>query len=152
MSFLKKKLFAFVTLLCISPLLIGCGGENKKPKTEFMMGEIAKIDDYEVVYTKHYFGGTNLFVNFEITNHHKEKRNIDLGEDFVLYNELSEKLENISQGTIELASKETMNVNLVFAINSDLNSSEMYEPIDITGYKILFYSGVVSNNIGFILK
>ena len=45
-----------------------------------------------------------------------------------------------------------MNVNLVFAINSDLNSSEMYEPIDITGYKILFYSGVVSNNIGFILK
>ena len=91
-------------------------------------------------------------INFEIKNNHKEKRNIDLGEDFVLYNELSEKLENISQGTIELASKETMNVNLVFAINSDLNSSEMYEPIDITGYKILFYSGVVSNNIGFILK
>lgn len=148
----KNKIILFGIFLVATSLLVGCRKEVGEEilKTEYLKEEVATIDYYEIIYKGYSSEKEKLYVDFIVTNNSNETHEINLNEDFVLYTNESEKMINSHKEEIlKIKSKETKEIRVT------IEAKELFEKkklIDVDSYKIVFYSGVVSNNIAFIVE
>jgi len=147
----KNKIILFGIFLVIASLLVGCSKEVGEEifKTEYFKEETATIDYYEIVYKGYSSKKEKLYVDFVIANHSEQEQEINLNEAFVLYTDNSQKIINsYDNKKIKIKSSETKEIRIT------ITADELFEKkklIDLDSYKIIFYSGVVSNNIAFII-
>lgn len=136
-----------VLIILLSIVLSGCGINNVQTKTEFHIGEQANIDDYLVTCENYEEKDGILKVNFKLTNNNKQEKAISLQNNFEIYSTEDQdiKVKNIS-------SKEIINVDANESIDVPLEFDISNIQFDVSNYKILFYSGVATNNIAFILS
>ena len=132
-----KKLFV-VGLLGIILLLTGCNS-NIVPKTEFRMNEQANIDKIDIKLTKAVRSDNNLEVTFEITNRRDNAITISPDKNFVLYENKTQVLNKFQNLSNVLKKDQTV----MYTLSYDISKRELYE--------IYFYSGIVENNIKFII-
>ncbi len=132
-----KKLF--VCLLAIL-LVTGCTPSDtpSENKTEYYLDEIATIDDYEITLIEQEYKNDRLVLTFEITNYFDDAKVIDndnfslmIGTEQIGPNNNLE--ETISGG-------KTKQVVINFAVD------------ELDEYMLIFYSKVVTNNIGFKIE
>lgn len=142
----NKIIYCILVLFSIS-LLTGCGINKVQNKTEYYIGEQATIDNYQLVCNNYEIKDDVLKVNLELSNKSKQTKTISVINNFEIINiNDNENIpKNISNDKVEIIEgNETVNIELEFDINAiDIN---------INNYKIIFYSGVVTNNIAFVLK
>ena len=128
-------------------MLTGCGITNIDNKTEYYIGEKAIIDNYQLTCNNYEIKGNLLKVNLELVNNYKQDKTVSLINNFEIINIIDNETipENISNEKVEIiGDNESIDIELKFDIKDiDFN---------INDYKIIFYSGVATNNIAFILK
>lgn len=128
-------------------MLTGCGITNIDNKTEYYIGEKAIIDNYQLTCNNYEIKGNLLKVNLELVNNYKQDKTVSLINNFEIINIIDNGIipKNISSEKVEIiGDNESIDIELKFDIKDiDFN---------INDYKIIFYSGVATNNIAFILK
>lgn len=148
----KVSIFLYSVFAIFSIILLtGCGNvSNIQNKTEYYIGEEANIDNYLITCNDYEILGKKLKVNLILTNKNKQTKTVSFKNNFSIYNiDGSENIpENISNDEVKtIESGKSMNIYLEFDFNDyDINTDEL------RNYKILFYSGVATNNIAFILE
>lgn len=149
----KNKIILFGMFIFIASLLVGCSGNKigeENIKTEYLKEEVAKLDHYEIVYKGYSSKKEKLYVDFVVTNHSDTVQEINLSEDFVLYTDKNEKIINLyEEEKIKIESNETKEIRVIYKADELFKKKQL---IDLTSYKIIFYSGVVTNNIAFIIE
>ena len=142
-----------ILLLIVSILMVGCGNLDAPTttnQTEFTVNEVGIIDHYKVVLndvieTKTYQGekpenDTFLILEFKITNESREEQILTPDVNFKLM---------LNDGTYhDLGNTEITKV----PSNDSIIYQVVYDVPDMDSYSVLFYSGVVSNNIRFNTK
>ena len=106
-----------------------------------------QYDGKELVCNNYEIKDDVLKVNLELSNKSKQTKTISLINNFEIINiNDNENIpKNISNDKVEIIEgNESIDIELEFDIK-DMN-------ININDYKIIFYSGVVTNNIAFVLK
>lgn len=144
----KQNRIIYCLLVSFSIILLtGCGISNVQNKTEYNVKEKATIDNYQLVCNNYEIKDNVLKVNLELLNKNKQDKTISLINNFEIININDNETipENISNEKVEIiGDNESIDIELEFDIkNIDIN---------INDYKIIFYSGVATNNIAFILK
>lgn len=133
---MKKVLLLIVLLLLPLVLLTGCSEEIIK--TEYQLNEEAKMDDLVITLTDASYNNGVLEAVFKITNNRKNSVTISPNVNFKLYDINKVQIPNIYSNDTSIIKKgETINYTLQY---------------NVTGkslYEILFYSGIVENNIKF---
>lgn len=147
-----KKLFCFCSLIALSLLMTGCFSVEQpgEVKTEYSLNEIANIDFYEitlndVVTTTHYqdvppANDTYLMFEFRITNDDEQAHVLSSATNFrfiiddMTYTDLNH------------------NKDITIQPGESIMYQVIYDVPEEDHYQILFYSGVVSNNIAFTTK
>ena len=122
-------------------LLVGCGRDlsNITSKTSYKINETAKIDKLEITLTNFkYLYNDIVEFTFKITNNRNNSITLNPDNNFKIYNSTNAQIPNIySNDSNIIKSKDTMNYTLQY----NIKNRELYE--------ILFYSGIVENNIKF---
>lgn len=142
-----------VILVLLSIIIVGCN--NLEPttttpnKTEFTVNEIATIDHYKVVLndvietstyqTKKPENDTFLILEFKITNESREVQTISPNVNFKPM---------LNGSYLDLGHTENMEV----PVGESIIYQVVYDVPEMDSYSVLFYSGVVSNNIRFNTK
>lgn len=142
----NKIIYCILVLFSIS-LLTGCGISNMQNKTEYYIGEKAIIDDYQLTCNNYVIKDNILKVNLELANNNKQDKTVSLINNFEIINIIDNGIipKNISSEKVEIVKdNESINIELKFDIK-DID-------INVKDYKIIFYSGVATNNIAFILE
>ncbi len=140
-------------VLCLSFgifLLVGCNEETGPNKTEFFLNEEATIDNYTIslndVFTSNHFqdvtpeNETYLTLEFKITNNSNEQQVLDSNKNF----------------DFKINDKRYTDLNHNKTLTLEPNETVMYQVVydvpEEDSYSLIFYSGVVSNNIRFTTK
>ena len=136
---MKKILLAVISTLLIFNLC-GCiqQGEELPTKTIFDANENASIDNISITLlniTEGNNSDNNIIVKFKIQNNNKNNISIT-NENFDLI------IDNINY-------KPNNQINANLAYNNSLELILYYNVPKKESYKLIFYSGVVSNNIAF---
>ena len=133
-----KKLTKVLLLLVLVIFTAACGN-NQIPKTEFFLNEEATIDKIVLVLKEAKYTESNQieFV-FSITNKTKNTITLDPDTNFKLYDVNQFQISNTYQNNINIIKK-----------NETISYTLQYENLNKDTYGILFYSGVVENNIKF---
>lgn len=135
------KYVKIISLMLFAVLLIGCGRDlsNITSKTSYKINETAKIDKLEITLTNFkYLDNDIVEFTFKITNNRDNSITLNPDNNFKIYNSTSAQIPNIySNDSNIIKSKDTMNYTLQY----NIKNRELYE--------ILFYSGIVENNIKF---
>lgn len=142
----NKIIYCILVLFSIS-LLTGCGINKVQNKTEYYIGEKAMIDNYQLTCNNYTIKDDVLKVNLELLNKNKQDKTVSLINNFEIININDNEIipKNISNEKVEIIKDgESINIELNFDIK-DID-------INVNDYKIIFYSGVATNNIAFILK
>lgn len=142
-----------ILLLIISIFMVGCGNldaPSTPNKTEFTVNEVATIDHYQielndVIETSTYQGekpenDTFLILEFKITN--------ESGEEQVITPNTNFKLMLDDGNYSDLGHTEPVKISA----NDSIAYQVVYDVPEMDSYSVLFYSGVVSNNIKFNTK
>lgn len=141
---MKKSVLKGILILLSITTITGCsniGVQNVQNKTEFKVNEEAFVDHFQITCTKYEQIANTLKVNYIVTNNSNENTKISLQTDFKLVVTDTEFINSSSNGTILLNASETKEIIVSFDLNGTMSKP----------YTVLFYSNVVSNNIGFIL-
>lgn len=135
------KYVKIISLMLFAVLLVGCGRDlsNITSKTSYKINETAKIDKLEITLTNFkYLDNDIVEFTFKITNNRDNSITLNPDNNFKIYNSTSAQIPNIySNDSNIIKSKNTMNYTLQY----NIKNRELYE--------ILFYSGIVENNIKF---
>ena len=135
------KYIKIISLILISIIIVGCGRElsNITSKTSYKINETAKIDKLEITLTNFkYLDNDIVEFTFKITNNRDNSITLNPDNNFKIYNSTNAQIPNIySNDSNIIKSKDTMNYTLQY----NIKNRELYE--------ILFYSGIVENNIKF---
>lgn len=135
------KYVKIISLMLFAVLLVGCGRDlsNITSKTSYKINETAKIDKLEITLTNFkYLDNDIVEFTFKITNNRDNSITLNPNNNFKIYNSTSAQIPNIySNDSNIIKSKDTMNYTLQY----NIKNRELYE--------ILFYSGIVENNIKF---
>lgn len=135
------KYVKIISLMLFAVLLVGCGRDlsNITSKTSYKINETAKIDKLEITLTNFkYLYNDIVEFTFKITNNRDNSITLNPDNNFKIYNSTSAQIPNIySNDSNIIKSKDTMNYTLQY----NIKNRELYE--------ILFYSGIVENNIKF---
>ena len=135
------KYVMIISLMLFAVLLVGCGRDlsNITSKTSYKINETAKIDKLEITLTNFkYLDNDIVEFTFKITNNRDNSITLNPDNNFKIYNSTSAQIPNIySNDSNIIKSKDTMNYTLQY----NIKNRELYE--------ILFYSGIVENNIKF---
>ena len=138
---LIKFLIIIISLILISIIIVGCGRDlsNITSKTSYKINETAKIDKLEITLTNFkYLYNDIVEFTFKITNNRDNSITLNPDNNFKIYNSTNAQIPNIySNDSNIIKSKDTMNYTLQY----NIKNRELYE--------ILFYSGIVENNIKF---
>lgn len=134
-----KKLFILcVAIFVFALVLTGC--DNTPVKTEFSLNEPAKLDDIEIIMVDATYENNILEVEFKIKNNRDNTISIAPDTYFRLYDINQVQVPNKYQNDNNMIKKgDTINFTLQYSIQE----KELYE--------ILFYSGIVENNIKFTI-
>lgn len=134
-----KKLFILcVAIFVFALVLTGC--DNTPVKTEFSLNEPAKLDDIEITMIDATYQNNILEVEFKIKNNRDNTISIAPDTYFRLYDINQVQVPNKYQNDNNMIKKgDTINFTLQYSIQE----KEIYE--------ILFYSGIVENNIKFTI-
>lgn len=137
------KYVKIISLMLFAVLLVGCGRDlsNITSKTSYKINETAKIDKLEITLTNFkYLYNDIVEFTFKITNNRDNSITLNPDNNFKIYNSTSAQIPNIySNDSNIIKSKDTMNYTLQY----NIKNRELYE--------ILFYSGIVENNIKFTI-
>lgn len=135
------KYIKIISLILISIIIVGCGRDlsNITSKTSYKINETAKIDKLEITLTNFkYLANDIVEFTFKITNNRDNSITLNPDNNFKIYNSTNAQIPNIySNDSNIIKSKDTMNYTLQY----NIKNRELYE--------ILFYSGIVENNIKF---
>lgn len=135
------KYIKIISLIFISIIIVGCGRNlsNITSKTSYKINETAKIDKLEITLTNFkYLDNDIVEFTFKITNNRDNSITLNPDNNFKIYNSTNAQIPNIySNDSNIIKSKDTMNYTLQY----NIKNRELYE--------ILFYSGIVENNIKF---
>lgn len=135
------KYIKIISLILISIIIVGCGRDlsNIASKTSYKINETAKIDKLEITLTNFkYLDNDIVEFTFKITNNRDNSITLNPDNNFKIYNSTNAQIPNIySNDSNIIKSKDTMNYTLQY----NIKNRELYE--------ILFYSGIVENNIKF---
>ncbi len=135
------KYIKIISLIFISIIIVGCGRDlsNITSKTSYKINETAKIDKLEITLTNFkYLDNDIVEFTFKITNNRDNSITLNPDNNFKIYNSTNAQIPNIySNDSNIIKSKDTMNYTLQY----NIKNRELYE--------ILFYSGIVENNIKF---
>lgn len=135
------KYIKIISLILISIIIVGCGRDlsNITSKTSYKINETAKIDKLEITLTNFkYLDNDIVEFTFKITNNRDNSITLNPDNNFKIYNSTNAQIPNIySNDSNIIKSKDTMNYTLQY----NIKNRELYE--------ILFYSGIVENNIKF---
>ena len=135
------KYVKIISLMLFAVLLVGCGRDlsNITSKTSYKINETAKIDKLEITLTNFkYLYNDIVEFTFKITNNRDNSITLNPDNNFKIYNSTNAQIPNIySKDSNIIKSKDTMNYTLQY----NIKNRELYE--------ILFYSGIVENNIKF---
>ena len=135
------KYIKIISLILISIIIVGCGRDlsNITSKTSYKINETAKIDKLEITLTNFkYLDNDIVEFTFKITNNRDNSITLNPDNNFKIYNSTNAQIPNIySNDSNLIKSKDTMNYTLQY----NIKNRELYE--------ILFYSGIVENNIKF---
>ena len=135
------KYIKIISLILISIIIVGCGRDlsNITSKTSYKINETPKIDKLEITLTNFkYLDNDIVEFTFKITNNRDNSITLNPDNNFKIYNSTNAQIPNIySNDSNIIKSKDTMNYTLQY----NIKNRELYE--------ILFYSGIVENNIKF---
>ena len=135
------KYIKIISLILISIIIVGCGRDlsNITSKTSYKINETAKIDKLEITLTNFkYLDNDIVEFTFKITNNRDNSITLNSDNNFKIYNSTNAQIPNIySNDSNIIKSNDTMNYTLQY----NIKNRELYE--------ILFYSGIVENNIKF---
>lgn len=135
------KYIKIISLILISIIIVGCGRDlsNITSKTSYKINETAKIDKLEITLTNFkYLDNDIVEFTFKITNNRDNSITLNPDNNFKIYNSTNAQIPNIySNDSNIIKSKDKMNYTLQY----NIKNRELYE--------ILFYSGIVENNIKF---
>ena len=147
---MKNILKILVFSIFFIGILAGCGVSNKAVKTEYKVNEVATIDQYrilckgyEIINQYQDQMGKFLKIDYKITNLRDQSYYLDLQNDFQLQVDSGKYIPAITSDHIEIKGNEEKTLEIVY----DLKEYESME-----SYKVIFYSGVVSNNIAFVIQ
>lgn len=134
-----KKLFTLcIAILVFALVLTGC--DNTPVKTEYELNEPAKLDDIEITMVDTSYQNNILEVEFKIKNNRENTISIAPDTYFRLYDINQVQVPNKYQNDNNMIKKgNTIN----FILQYNIQEKELYE--------ILFYSGIVENNIKFTI-
>lgn len=147
------KIKKVILLVLLSVCMVGCNNleapTTTTNKTEFAVNEIATIDHYKVILNdvietntyqeKKPENDTFLILEFKITNESKEVQTISPNVNF----------KPMLNGTyLDLGHTE----NIEIPAGESIIYQVVYDVPEMDSYSVLFYSGVVSNNIRFNTK
>lgn len=134
-----KKLFILcIAIFVFALVLTGC--DNTPVKTEYSLNEPAKLDDIEITMVDATYQNNILEVEFKIKNNRDNTISIAPDTYFKLYDINQVQVPNKYQNDNNMIKKgDTIN----FTLQYNIQEKELYE--------ILFYSGIVENNIKFTI-
>ena len=134
-----KKLFILcIAIFVFALVLTGC--DNTPVKTEYELNEPAKLDDIEITMIDTSYQNNILEVEFKIKNNRDNTISIAPDTYFRLYDINQVQVPNKYQNDNNMIKKgDTIN----FTLQYNIQEKELYE--------ILFYSGIVENNIKFTI-
>ncbi len=133
---IKKILVCLLATLTIT----GCvpSDEVSETKTEYYLNELATIDQYQIELTAYEYKNERLVLTFEIMNDFDHAQIIDKN-NFALINGSEQILPNNNLNQT-ISTGDTKEVKINFDIT------------ELEEYTIVFYSKVVTNNIGFKIE
>ena len=135
------KYIKIIGVLVLSIFMVGCGRNlnNITSKTSFEINETAKIDKLEITLINvNEIGNDTIEFIFKIKNNRSNSITLNPDNNFKIYNINSVQIPNIfSNDSNIIKSNDTVNYTLQY----NIKNRELYE--------ILFYSGIVENNIKF---
>ena len=135
------KYIKIISVLVLSIFMVGCGRNlnNITSKTSFEINETAKIDKLEITLINvNEIGNDTIEFIFKIKNNRSNSITLNPDNNFKIYNINSVQIPNIfSNDSNIIKSNDTVNYTLQY----NIKNRELYE--------ILFYSGIVENNIKF---
>jgi len=134
-----KKLFILcIAIFVFAIVLTGC--DNTPVKTEYSLNEHAILDDIEITMVDATYENNILEVEFKIKNNRDNTISIAPDTYFKLYDINQVQVPNKYQNDNNMIKKgDTIN----FTLQYNIQEKELYE--------ILFYSGIVENNIKFTI-
>lgn len=134
---MKKRI-----LLCALCLLLWTGCSSLEApvdtKTVYNVGELATIDYYQVKLNDRTYNENKITLEFVITNQDKEAHTIDQ-DNFSLTSEDNRSIVPDNQVSMTLNPNQTKTITITYTLEDSMKE----------GIGILFYSGVVTNNIKF---
>lgn len=133
-----KKIAIIGCLVLI--LSTGCGLENKAPQTEYKVNEEAFIDSYQIECNDFEKTDNILEVNYTLTNQSNQQVTVEPSNAFRLVQQ-DQMISANEDSSVTLEPSETKKLTVTFNVTETQDQ-----------YKVLFYSGVVDNNIAFRLK
>ena len=133
---MKKVLILIVLIIMV--IFTGCSNNDIIPKTEYIKGEQALLDDIYLTLDDVDYENGMLELNFEIENKTKNTITINPDNNFRLYDINQVQVMNIYSNNTNIIKKGQI-VNYTLQYNID--KKEIYD--------IYFYSGIVENNIKF---
>lgn len=135
---MKKIFILCIAIFVFALVLTGC--DNTPVKTEYELNEPAKLDDIEITMVDTNYQNNILEVEFKIKNNRDNTISIAPDTYFRLYDINQVQVPNKYQNDNNMIKKgDTIN----FTLQYNIQEKELYE--------ILFYSGIVENNIKFTI-
>lgn len=133
-----KKICTVILVIVLVFFVVGC--DKVIPKTEYGINEEAVLDDIKIELVKATkIENDILEVVFEITNERNNSITLSPDNNFKLYDINQVQIPNLYEANKNIIKKdETINYTLQYNTQKDL-------------YEILFYSGIVENNIKFTI-
>jgi len=135
-----KKFFALFLALFIVLFLVGCDKTKFIPKSEYKLGEVAMIDDINLKLTDANILNNNLELVFSITNNTKSTITIDDDTNFKMY-DINKVLINNTYSNNNSIIKKGQTIS--YTLNYKVSNREIYD--------VYFYSGIVENNVKFVI-
>ena len=135
---MKKYIFTLLLLLIV-PILIGCNNKSIITKSEYKLNEEAMIDDIYITLNSASYNDNELELVFNILNKTNNTITINPNNNFKFY-DINRLLTNNYENNKNVIKKgQTISYTLKYTVDK----KELYD--------IYFYSGIVENNIKFVV-
>lgn len=135
-----KRIVKLLLIIVIGLLITACD-DGYMPKTQYEMYETAVIDDIEITMMNATYNNDILEVEYKITNNRSNTISIDADTYFKLYDINMVQIPNTYENDVNIIKS---NETITYTLQYNVQEKSIYE--------ILFYSGIVENNIKFVIN
>ena len=135
-----KKVLYIIFIVAFGLVLFGCNNTKFIPKSQYGLNELAMIDDINLTLINSNLENNNLELVFQITNNTNKTITINPDTNFKLYDINKVEILNTYSNNNNIIKK---GQTISYTLNYKVSNKEIYE--------IYFYSGIVENNIKFVV-